>query len=572
MPSIITTCLFGCAAVFAGILLLSYMLPSDRKGGSSETYLGAFPLIVGVLAAVAVSAVPCADRIWQILAFAASLGIAGLLSDLRLLGSGRTFLVMIIIFLIAFKSGLGVNCRQSCTACMQSVIWPLFVIALLKLATGFSREFFLLTCIGGGVLVLVIPVDTLKVTLPNALFVSFIVCAPLTVLIFRISRRLCSMGDSGVFAIGWLMSAVIADAGETAVMMCSIYLITSAMVYPVVFYAVMIAVSFFRNGLHRQSEREKVSRRYFWKLSRTMLVLFTTCIYTLSIISLILVLNKAPWHAYVPVVIFLAVAEIIFLKKFAVRVPESAMEQAEYADIFGIRIFALGKSEVLERIRLFVTGQPRFSHVVTADSLALVRAQRSKNFRAVINRADLIIPDGAGLIWAADFLGTPVSGRIPGVGLAVEICGLARDASWPVFFVGGRPGIAEKAAEKLSARFPGLRIAGTHHGFFSADTEGERKVIAYIANAAPKIIFVAMGVPRQEYFIDRLRQNLESGLAIGIGGSLDVLSGSIPRAPVRMQNFGLEWLYRLMLEPRRFRRMMGLPRFIAGVFRCKLDC
>ena len=207
-------------------------------------------------------------------------------------------------------------------------------------------------------------------------------------------------------------------------------------------------------------------------------------------------------------------------------------------------------------------------HIVTADSLALVRAGEDERFRNSMRRAALVVPDGAGVVWAADFLGTPLPGRVPGVALVSQICETAGKTGWKVFFIGGKPGIAEQAAGLLQKEH-GVTVCGIEHGYFTPDSVEEETVLERIATAHPDIIFVALGVPRQEFFIARLRNCLKRGVAIGVGGSFDVISQTLPRAPYWMQRFGIEWLFRLWLEPRRFMRMLGIPLFVLQILRHK---
>ncbi|NLI76576.1 MAG: WecB/TagA/CpsF family glycosyltransferase [Candidatus Riflebacteria bacterium] len=239
--------------------------------------------------------------------------------------------------------------------------------------------------------------------------------------------------------------------------------------------------------------------------------------------------------------------------------------------ILGVAIDPVTPDRVPDRIAAWLAGPPAFHHVVTADSLAVLRARRDPGFARLLEKASLTVPDGAGIVWAADFLGSPLPGRVPGVALVQDLSARAAREGWPVFFLGARPGVAQAAADTLAARFAGLRVAGVRHGYFPAGSAEEREVLDQVRQAGPSIVFVAMGVPRQEEFIDLLREGEwhRPVVAIGVGGSFDVLSGQVPRAPVLMQRFALEWLFRLWKEPSRLDRIARIPGFVIQVLRAK---
>jgi N-acetylglucosaminyldiphosphoundecaprenol N-acetyl-beta-D-mannosaminyltransferase len=183
--------------------------------------------------------------------------------------------------------------------------------------------------------------------------------------------------------------------------------------------------------------------------------------------------------------------------------------------------------------------------------------------------ADVLAPDGAGVVWAADLLcdGPPLE-QIPGVELVNDILEMAASRGDGVYFLGAAPGVAEKAARVAGERVLGLLVAGTRHGYFSA--EEEAAVITDIRRAAPAVLLVALGVPRQEHWMVTHSDELPVRLMIGVGGTFDVLSGHRRRAPDVFQHWGLEWLYRLFDEPSRIRRMVHLPLFVIEVLRTKI--
>ncbi|RPF47218.1 N-acetylmannosaminyltransferase [Thermodesulfitimonas autotrophica] len=203
--------------------------------------------------------------------------------------------------------------------------------------------------------------------------------------------------------------------------------------------------------------------------------------------------------------------------------------------------------------------------VVTLNPEYLYRAQREPDLLAIAREASLVTADGVGIVWAASVHGYSLPERVTGIDLLVALCDRAAAEGWRVFFLGGQPGVAAAAASRLKAEYPGLMIAGEHHGYFTADEEA--MVLEKIKAAAPQLLFVGLGAPKQERWIYKYRQQLGNVVAMGVGGSFDVLSGRTKRAPAWMQRWGLEWLGRLFYEPHRWRRMLVLPRFALLVLR-----
>ncbi|MCL6448773.1 MAG: WecB/TagA/CpsF family glycosyltransferase [Armatimonadetes bacterium] len=241
--------------------------------------------------------------------------------------------------------------------------------------------------------------------------------------------------------------------------------------------------------------------------------------------------------------------------------------------LFGARIDALTMSEVEERIADFIrAGSPR--QVVTLNPEILYRAQQEPALLDLINGAALVTADGVGIVWAARMAGKYVPERVTGIDLMLRLVARAAREGWRIFLLGGAPGVAEEAAARLKQQHPQLIIAGTCHGYFQEDDGGQQNgdveetgnlretgVLEIIRQASPHLLFVGMGAPKQERFIARNLKKLNVPVAVGVGGSFDVLAGRVKRAPLWMQRLHLEWLGRLWREPRRWRRMLVLPRF-----------
>jgi len=214
--------------------------------------------------------------------------------------------------------------------------------------------------------------------------------------------------------------------------------------------------------------------------------------------------------------------------------------------------------------------------VVTPNIDHVVKLQKDPHFQEIYRQAFLSVADGVPLLWASRFLGTPLKGRVNGTDLMVSLCGLAPKKNYKVFFLGGRPGAAEKAKEKIEIRYPGVKIVGCYSpafGFEKNDAENA-KIADMIKTAAPDILFVGLGAPKQEKWIFNWYQELMVPVSIGIGVSFELLGEMILRAPLWMQKTGLEWLWRLMIEPGRLwkRYLIDDPLFFKLVLKQRFEC
>lgn len=194
---------------------------------------------------------------------------------------------------------------------------------------------------------------------------------------------------------------------------------------------------------------------------------------------------------------------------------------------------------------------------VTANPLMVLAARKDPQLHLIMKKAHLLVPDGIGILWAAQKLGFSLPERVTGIDLALEL--LKTKPSSGFFFLGGRPGVAEKAKKEVMKINPEIKVLGTHHGYFSE--QEEPAIVDEIAKSGASVLFACLGSPRQEKFIWRNRQNLGVKVAIGLGGTLDVLAGETKRAPLSFQKTGLEWLYRLINEPGRFWKDLFLLKF-----------
>ena len=223
-----------------------------------------------------------------------------------------------------------------------------------------------------------------------------------------------------------------------------------------------------------------------------------------------------------------------------------------FIKLLGVKVHSLDMETALETIRGYIgSGKPHI--IVTADASSIVRALKDEDFLSIVNAADLVTADGAGIVQGAKLLGTPLAGRVSGVDVSRNLCKMAAEEGFSVYLLGAAPGVAEEAAANLKNEFPGLNIAGTWHGYFKPEEDAQ--IVEAIRRSGAKALLVALGIPRQEKWIRDHLSELGVCAAIGVGGSLDVFSGRVKRAPAWMQRHGLEWAYRLAKDPKKISKV-----------------
>ena len=238
----------------------------------------------------------------------------------------------------------------------------------------------------------------------------------------------------------------------------------------------------------------------------------------------------------------------------------------ERVEILGVQVDAVTMAQSVERVaKLIAAGNP--SMVATANAEMLLRATHDDELKTILNAASLVVPDGAGTVWAANYLGKRMPERVAGADLVLELMKVAPSKSWKFFLFGSAPGIADKAKAKAESLCPGLEIVGTRNGYFTAADEPE--IIAQIKSSQPDILLAALGVPKQEKWLFAHMNELGVPVSIGVGGTLDVMAGAVKRAPLWMQRARLEWLFRAMLQPSRAGRLLALPKFVLQVHKQK---
>ena len=232
--------------------------------------------------------------------------------------------------------------------------------------------------------------------------------------------------------------------------------------------------------------------------------------------------------------------------------------------IFGVEIDNLTLDEIAEKTKTLIDSSNKSCSLVVAPNVEFImQAQKDKEFFDILKTAKLATPDSIGVIMAGKKQKKPFKERIPGQSYLRKVFEVGEKEGWTFYLLGGEGDVPEKAKEHLETIYPNAKIVGYHEGFFKEDSE--EKVIEEINSLKPNVLFVAMGAPIQEKWIYENRDKLKVDIAAGQGGTFDYEAGTIKRAPVWMQKCGIEWLWRLINEPKRIKRMVVLPVFLFKV-------
>lgn len=237
-------------------------------------------------------------------------------------------------------------------------------------------------------------------------------------------------------------------------------------------------------------------------------------------------------------------------------------------EILGVPVDLVDMASAIAHIRNLLATQE--THLIVAvNPEKVIAAQNNPELLQCLREASLVIPDGIGVVMAVRILGRQKLDRVPGSDLMPELCRVATTDGYRVFLFGAKPEVNARTAEILKSRYPGLQIAGMHHGYVAEDDMGD--LIARINASNADILFVGLGSPRQEYWMRRHRDQLDVRVCQGVGGTFDALCGHPKRAPKILQRLHLEWLYRLVTQPQRLARQSALPRFAGQVIRRALS-
>lgn len=234
-------------------------------------------------------------------------------------------------------------------------------------------------------------------------------------------------------------------------------------------------------------------------------------------------------------------------------------------DVLGIEFDHTTKTETVNTLKSLIKENKK-TFIVTANPEIVMHAQRDPQYKKILQSADYIMPDGIGIVMGAKLLKNPLPERIPGFDLMKDLLNIANEEHYRVFFLGAREDVLNKAIANVNHEYPGIKIAGCHHGFFN---ENDPEIVDMVKGSNPDMVFVALGFPRQERWISQNSHLFEKGIFMGVGGSFDVLSGTVKRAPELWRKLNIEWLYRLIKQPQRLKRMAFLPLFILKVLRSR---
>jgi len=235
--------------------------------------------------------------------------------------------------------------------------------------------------------------------------------------------------------------------------------------------------------------------------------------------------------------------------------------------VLGVQVHDVTLEETVHLLtQMVLSGRPY--HIMTVNPEFVMVAQEDEEFQNILNKASLVIPDGIGILWAARVFGKRIRQRVTGIDTVTQFARIAKDRGFRLFLLGAGPHVAERTAKILQEQNPGLQIVGTYGGSPSQDEEEE--ICRRIEQVKPHVLFVAYGAPKQDLWIARTSSRLRIPVAMGVGGTFDFIAGVAKRAPFWVRQFGFEWLYRLVQEPSRWRRMLRLPRFALAVLKERL--
>ena len=245
--------------------------------------------------------------------------------------------------------------------------------------------------------------------------------------------------------------------------------------------------------------------------------------------------------------------------KIAAKKVETGEFEMDRVNIHGVYIINIKMRETVEKVMELINGNS-INAVYTPNSEIIMQAQRDPELKSILNNAGLLIPDGAGVVLASKILGTPLKEKVSGIDLTKKLFETFAGKNVGFYILGGRPGVAEIAAVNIMEKYGKVKITGYHNGYFNPDEEDH--IIELINESRADILLVGMGAPKQEFWIHRNMYRLSCKVCIGVGGAIDIFAGKASLAPETIRKLGFEWLYRLIREPRRYKRMMDLPRFI----------
>lgn len=242
----------------------------------------------------------------------------------------------------------------------------------------------------------------------------------------------------------------------------------------------------------------------------------------------------------------------------------------EKVSIFGVDIDNLSMDETVEIVKEYFKSD-KLNIIFTPNTEIVMAAKEDTSIRDIVNSADIVIPDGIGLIYGSRIRKKPLKERVTGFDISIKMLEIANENGYSIYLLGGADGVARDAGQKIKKDYPNVKVVGYHHGFFKGshrdikDSEEEAKIVSEINSLNPDMIFVGLGFPGQEKWIYSNKDKISARIIIGNGGVMDILSGNAKRAPEIYQKMGLEWLYRLAKNPSRITRQVALPKFVISI-------
>lgn len=230
-------------------------------------------------------------------------------------------------------------------------------------------------------------------------------------------------------------------------------------------------------------------------------------------------------------------------------------------NILGVNITSKTMNEITNDLSS-LAGKYQKIQIITANPEIILLANKNKEYKSIVDKSYLVTPDGIGVIIASKIFKQPLVERVAGIDLLMSLLEIANKNKWKIYFLGTTEERVSKATENIKEKYPNIEIK-YHNGFF--DSNEEQKIIKDINDFQPHLLLTGLGAPKQDIWIDKHKDNLSFSIAFGVGGTFDILSGELKRAPIFFQRFGLEWLYRLIQEPTRFKRMLNIPVFLCKV-------
>jgi|GEM_PF-299420 len=393
-----------------------------------------------------------------------------------------------------------------------------------------------------------------KMPVEVMLFAQSVFFIYLWLLLYKIIYRENLFDDSIFYFLSFLTVSLSIVGTAKSVMIFSVIIPAFIVGIPLLFLLFMTILSFIRF-------QKGVRDRFSWKFTYNRMIFFLYLITFYVTIPVILYFSKISTAKNI--IVSLLSFSILYLIGKSVFFDERHSKVKR--SIFGVDIKPASRIKLLKSVHNVIRGNVQ-NYIVTLNALMLYEAKQDDFYKVVLNSADFQTVDGVGVLWAMDFLGYENMEKVTGIDFVRDLAKLSAKHGYGIFMLGAREEIVQLAYRNMEKEFEGVVISGVQNGYF--DSSNESEVVEKINKSGAKILLVGMGVPRQEKWIFYNLHKLPGvRIAIGVGGTFDVLSGKVKRAPDLFQKVGLEWFYRVLKEPARFSRILKLPAFVLNVFR-----